>query len=100
MVDRLRDIIITGGVNVSPSEVEAVLARHPGVADLCVAGAGDPEWGERVVAYVVTAEPVSEEALLAFAAARLAPAKRPRQVRFVDALPRNPLGKVVKAELR
>ncbi len=59
VVDRLRDLIITGGVNVSPSEVEAVLAGHPGVADVCVAGAADAEWGERVVAHVVPRDPAS-----------------------------------------
>ena len=53
VVDRLKDLVITGGVNVSPTEVEAVLVQHPGVADACVVGVPDDEWGERVVVYVV-----------------------------------------------
>ena len=103
VVDRLRDIIITGGVNVGPSEVEAVLAEHPGVADVCVAGAPDPEWGERVVAHVVprdsTAPPGVEE-LRAFAADRLSAAKLPRQVVLTEAIPRTPGGKPLRRELR
>ena len=100
LVGRAKELIITGGYNVHPREVEEVLARHPSVAEVAVTGTPDPEWGERVVAYVVAAEPVAEDRLLAHAAEHLAPYKRPRQIRFVDALPRNALGKVVKADLR
>jgi O-succinylbenzoic acid--CoA ligase len=99
VVDRLRDLIITGGVNVSPSEVEAVLAAHPGVADVCVTGAPDPEFGERVVAHVVPADPASPPGLAelrAFAADRLSAAKLPREVVALGAVPRTPGGKPLR----
>ena len=103
VVDRLRDLIITGGVNVSPSEVEAVLARHPGVAEVCVAGAGDPEWGERVVAYVVPADPADPPALAelrAFAAGELSAAKLPRQLVVTAEIPRTAGGKPLRRLLK
>jgi len=96
VVDRLRDLVKTGGVSVAPSEVEAVLCAHPGVADVCVAGAPDPEWGERVVAYVVPADPTAPptvDELRSFARDRLSGAKLPRQVVLIDAVPRTPGGK-------
>ncbi|HEX2046214.1 MAG TPA: AMP-binding protein [Acidimicrobiales bacterium] len=99
VVDRLRDLIITGGVNVGPSEVEAVLAEHPGVADVCVAGAPDPEWGERVVAHVVPRDPVAPPQLAelrAFAADRLSAPKLPREVVITGAIPRTPGGKALR----
>ena len=99
VVDRLRDLIITGGVNVSPSEVEAVLAGHPGVADVCVAGAPDPEWGERVVAHVVPRDrgaPPALEALRAFAGEQLSAAKLPRQVVITGEIPRTAGGKPLR----
>jgi o-succinylbenzoate---CoA ligase len=99
VVDRLRDLIITGGVNVSPSEVEAVLSRHPGVADVCVAGAADPEWGERVVAHIVPADPADPPALedlRAFAAGELSAAKLPRQVVITGQIPRTAGGKPLR----
>jgi acyl-CoA synthetase (AMP-forming)/AMP-acid ligase II len=99
VVDRLRDLIITGGVNVSPSEVEAVLAAHPGVADVCVRGAADPDWGERVVAHVVPSDassPPALDELRAFAADRLSAPKLPRQLVVVDRIPRTPGGKALR----
>ena len=99
VVDRLRDLIITGGVNVSPTEVEAVLAGHPGVADVCVAGAPDPEWGERVVAHVVPRDPAAPpalEALRAFAGEHLSAAKLPRQVVIAGEIPRTAGGKPLR----
>jgi O-succinylbenzoic acid--CoA ligase len=102
VVDRLRDLIITGGVNVSPTEVEAVLARHPAVADVCVAGRADPDWGERVVAYVVAADashPPRLDDLRAFARDHLAPAKLPRQLVVLDRIPRTPGGKALRRQL-
>jgi O-succinylbenzoic acid--CoA ligase len=99
VVDRLRDLIITGGVNVSPSEVEAVLARHPGVADVCVAGAADPEWGERVVAHVVPVDPATPpalEELRAFAGQQLSAAKLPRELVITGEIPRTAGGKPLR----
>lgn len=99
IVGRSKELIITGGFNVYPRDVEEVLRDHPGVADVAVVGVPDPEWGERVVACVVAADAVAAGELLTWAADRLAPYKRPREVRFVDELPRNAMGKVVRAAL-
>jgi O-succinylbenzoic acid--CoA ligase len=99
VLDRRRDLIITGGVNVSPSEVELVLAQHPAIADVGVAGAPDDEWGERVVAFVVAHDggsPPSLGEVRAFAGERLSAPKVPRQVVGVDAIPRSPGGKVLR----
>jgi O-succinylbenzoic acid--CoA ligase len=103
VVDRLRDLIITGGVNVGPSEVEAVLAQHPAVADVCVTGAPDPDWGERVVAHVVPRDPGAPPVLAdlrAFAAERLSAAKLPREVVVAGTIPRTPGGKPLRRLLR
>ena len=95
---RRTELIITGGHNVYPAEVEAVLSRHPDVVEVAVVGVPSAEWGETVVAFVVGAPDLAS--LDELAAAELAPFKRPREVRLVDALPRNALGKVVRGELR
>ncbi len=95
---RRTELIITGGHNVYPAEVEAVLARVPGVAEVAVVGVPSEEWGETVVAFVVGDPDLAS--LGELAAAELAPFKCPREVRLVDALPRNALGKVVRGELR
>jgi O-succinylbenzoic acid--CoA ligase len=103
VVDRLRDLVITGGVNVSPTSVERVLAEHPGIAEVCVAGSPDREWGERVVAFVIPTRreaPPSLEAVRAFARGRLTPAELPREVRIVEVIPRTPGGKPRRAALR
>ena len=103
VVDRRRDLVVSGGVSVSPTEVEGVLRRHPGVADVAVAGAPDAEWGERVVAHVVAADPSDPPTLAdlrAFAAEHLSPAKLPRQVVAVGSIPRTPGGKVRRRLLR
>jgi malonyl-CoA/methylmalonyl-CoA synthetase len=97
---RRTDMIITGGHNVYPAEVEAVLSRHPGVAEVAVVGLPSREWGETVVAYVAGDPELSEQSLRDAAAAELAPYKCPREVRFVEALPRNALGKILRTELR
>ncbi len=97
---RRTDLIISGGANVYPAEVEDVLAAHPSVAEVAVTGEPSDEWGEVVVAWVVAAGAPDEAALVAHAAAQLAPYKRPRRYRFVDELPRNAMGKVVRASLR
>jgi malonyl-CoA/methylmalonyl-CoA synthetase len=95
---RRTELIITGGHNVYPAEVEAVLSRHPGVVEVAVVGVASAEWGETVVAYVGGAPDL--DSLRERAAAELAPFKCPREVRLIDALPRNALGKVMRGELR
>jgi len=103
LVGRARELIITGGLNVYPREVEDVLLEHPAVAEVAVAGVADAEWGEVVTAWVVPARAASPPApaeLTGFAAERLARFKCPRHVVFVEALPRNALGKVLRHELR
>jgi len=96
--DRSKDLIISGGANVYPREVEEVLLRHPEVREVSVIGRPDREWGEVVVAYVVgTAKPVDLDTLCLNAIARY---KRPRDYVFIDALPKNNYGKVLKTELR
>jgi acyl-CoA synthetase (AMP-forming)/AMP-acid ligase II len=100
--DRSKDLIISGGANIYPREVEEVLLGDPGVAEVAVVGAPDAEWGERVVAFVV-ARPgaqVTAASLDARCLDRIARFKRPKDWRFVDALPRNAYGKVLKTELR
>jgi malonyl-CoA/methylmalonyl-CoA synthetase len=100
ILGRSKELIISGGLNVYPREVEDVLLGHPGVADVAVVGTPSDEWGEVVTAFVVaTVDKPTAEALQAFAAERLAPFKRPRIVHLVDSLPRNALGKVLKHEL-
>jgi fatty-acyl-CoA synthase len=100
--DRVKDMIVSGGENVYPREVEEVLYQHPAVAEAAVIGVPDATWGEAVKAIVVRkpgAEASAEE-ILDFCKGRLGGYKRPRSVDFVAALPRNPSGKVLKKELR
>ena len=97
---RLKEIIISGGENVSPAEVEAVLGDHPAVADVAVVGLPDARWGERVAAAVVARAPVEAEALLTHARARLARFKCPRTVVFVDTIPRTSAGKIRRNVVR
>jgi long-chain acyl-CoA synthetase len=100
--DRSKDLVISGGSNIYPREVEEVLLRAPGVAEAACVGAPDPEWGEVVVAFVV-AQPghaLDAAALDAHCLARIARFKRPKRYVFVDALPKNAYGKVLKTELR
>ena len=102
LTDRIKDMIVSGGENVYPVEVEEALAQHPGVAEVTVIGVPDERWGETVTALVVPAPgaAVAAEDLIAFARERLAGYKLPRTVDFVDVLPRTPSGKVLKRELR
>ena len=102
IVGRAKELIISGGFNVHPREVEEVLLAHPQVAEAAVAGTPSEEWGELVTAYVVPRgpEPLDPADLMSFAAARLATYKRPRVIHFVTGLPRNALGKVIRAALR
>lgn len=100
---RKRDMVISGGVNVYPVEIESVLESHPDVAEAAVVGVPDAEWGERVRAYVVLIEGrenPGEAAIKAFLKDRLAGPKLPREIVFLEALPRNPTGKVLKRELQ
>ncbi|MGZ4140597.1 MAG: AMP-binding enzyme, partial [Actinomycetota bacterium] len=100
LTDRHQDMIISGGSNVYPAEVEAILHRHPAVADVAVIGVPDPEWGETVKAIVEARAPVGADELIAFCREHLAHYKCPRSVDFVEQLPRQPNGKVRKRELR
>jgi O-succinylbenzoic acid--CoA ligase len=99
VVGRKADTIVTGGENVAPVEVEAVLEGHPAVAEAAVHGAPHPEWGEAVVATVVVRADVSEADLRAHCADRLASFKVPKAIRFADALPRTRSGKLVRSRL-
>lgn len=99
--DRSKDVVISGGTNIYPREVEEVLLEHPAVAEACVVGAPDAEWGEVVVAFVVATDgPVEPAELDAHLVARIARFKRPKRYEFVDELPKNSYGKVLKRELR
>jgi long-chain acyl-CoA synthetase len=102
LYDRVKDMIVSGGENIYPVEIENVLHEHPGVRDCAVIGVPDERWGEAVKAVVVRepGEQVSAEALIAFARERIAGYKVPKSIDFVDALPRNPSGKILKKELR
>jgi acyl-CoA synthetase (AMP-forming)/AMP-acid ligase II len=100
--DRIKDMIVSGGENIYPAEVESLLAGHPGVADVAVIGVPDDRWGEAVKALVVRrpgAELTGQE-LIDWSRSRLAGYKRPRSVDFIEAIPRNPSGKILKRELR
>jgi o-succinylbenzoate---CoA ligase len=99
VLGRADDLVVSGGVNVHPDEVEAVLATHPGVAEAAVAGRPDPEWGQRVAAFVVPRDPARPPTLAelrAFTRQRLAAAKAPRELVLVPALPRGPSGKLLR----
>jgi fatty-acyl-CoA synthase len=99
---RLKDLIITGGENVTPAEVEDVLRTHPDVADVAVIGTPHPRWGEQVTAIVVPRDGArpDADALVAFAGERLAGFKKPRRIEFVVTLPRNAVNKVQTSVLR
>ena len=101
LVDRKKDMIISGGENVYPIEVEQVLHRHPDIADVAVIGVPDSQWGETVVAVVVpTGESLDGDAVIAYCRERIAAFKCPRRVEVVAELPRNATGKLLKRELR
>ncbi|MDF2096207.1 AMP-binding protein [Aquibaculum arenosum] len=102
LMDRSKDVIISGGSNIYPREVEEVLLRHPGVAECSVIGAPDADWGEITVAFVVMrggAEP-DPQALDRLCLEEIARFKRPKHYRFIDALPKSNYGKILKTELR
>ena len=98
--DRLKDIVRSGGMNVSSVEVENVLLDHPAVSEAAVIGVADARWGEAVIAFVVRRNPVAAEELLAHCRAQLANYKVPKVVEFIDAMPKNSMDKILKRELR
>ena len=100
--DRVKDMIVSGGENVYPAEVENALMAHPAIADVAVIGVPDEKWGEVPKAMVVRKPDVAvtEDEIIAFAKERLAGFKCPKSVNWVDALPRNPSGKILKKDLR
>jgi len=102
VVDRSKDMIISGGTNIYPREVEEALLTHPEVMEVAVIGAPDPEWGESVVAFVVLAPgaTVGQAELDAHVCARIARFKRPKVFRFVEGLPKSDYAKILKSELR
>jgi len=102
ITDRKKDMIITGGFNVYPSEVEQVIWSHPAVQDCAVIGVPDAQWGEAVKAVVElnVGQQVGAEELIALCKDKLGSVRAPKSVEFVDALPRSPVGKVLKKDLR
>ena len=102
VVDRKKDMILSGGENVASKEVEEVLYTHPAVADVAVIGVPDPKWGERVHAVIVVkaGQALDEKGVTDFCKEKMAGYKRPRSMEFVTELPRNPSGKIMKKELR
>jgi malonyl-CoA/methylmalonyl-CoA synthetase len=99
IIGRSKELIISGGYNVYPREIEDTLLQHPAVSEVAVVGKPSAEWGEAVVAFVVARDETSPGELVSYAAERLASYKRPRQIELVDVLPRNALGKVMKDQL-
>jgi fatty-acyl-CoA synthase len=99
---RKHDMVISGGVNIYPREIEDHLHAHPAILDAAVIGVPDPEWGETLRAFIVlrAGHALSEDAVIAYCRAGLADFKRPRKVTFLAELPRNPTGKILKRELR
>jgi len=100
--DRIKDMIVSGGENIYPAELESVLAGHPAIADVAVIGVPDDQWGETVKAVVVRkpGQELTEEELIEWSRPKLAGYKRPRSVDFAEMIPRNPSGKILKRELR
>jgi long-chain acyl-CoA synthetase len=102
IADRIKDIIISGGENIIPGEVERVLAEHPGVLEAAVVGVPSERWGETPLAFVVRrpGPEVTPDELIAFCRGRLAHYKCPAAIEWAQALPRNPSGKVLRRKLR
>jgi len=100
--DRVKDMIISGGENIYPAEVESAVYGHPHVAEVAVIGVPDDRWGEAVKAVVALkpGAPRDPESIIAFARTRIAGFKAPKSIDFIDVLPRNPSGKILRRELR
>ena len=97
---RAKELIISGGMNVYPAEIEAVLHAHHAVKDAAVVGIADERWGEACAAFVVAESPVSADELREHCRERLARFKVPKSFTFMDELPRNSMGKIQKSELK
>ncbi|MDP7252125.1 MAG: AMP-binding protein, partial [Planctomycetota bacterium] len=102
IMDRSKDMIISGGENIYPREIEEVIVQHPAVREVAVIGVPDPAWGEAIKAVVslVPGEEVTEEQLIDFCRDHIASYKKPKSVDFVNEIPKNNNGKIVKKELR
>jgi len=102
IMDRSKDMIISGGENIYPREIEEVLIKHPAVREVSVIGVPDPGWGEAIKAVIalVPGRKASEKELIAFCKENIASYKKPKSVDFVEKLPKNNYGKILKRELR
>ncbi|MFN3961242.1 MAG: AMP-binding enzyme, partial [Parvularculaceae bacterium] len=102
VVDRIKDMIISGGENIYPAELENVLAAHPAILEAAIVGATDEKWGEVTRAFIVRrpGKDLTAQEVIDYLRPKIASFKLPRQVDFIDALPRNPSGKILKTTLR
>jgi long-chain acyl-CoA synthetase len=102
IVDRIKDMVISGGINIYPREIEEVLIKHPEISDAAVIGLPDEKWGERLKAFVVRAPDadLDADAIMAYCDGKISSMKIPKDIDFIDILPRNASGKVLKTELR
>lgn len=100
LLSRQNDVIISGGTNIYPREIEDVLLRHPAIKEACVFGEPDPKWGESVVAAVVASAPVDVGELLDLCRSHIASFKKPKRIEFLDALPKNAYGKVLRRQVK
>ena len=102
IVDRKKDMVISGGVNIYPAEIEIVLNHHPKVFDSAVIGVPDEQWGESLRAFIVlkSGQEATEEEMVEYCTENLAKYKKPRSVEFIGEIPRNPSGKILKKQLR
>lgn len=100
LLSRMNDVILSGGSNIYPREVEDVLMLHPAVREVCVFGEPDGKWGESVTAAIVAGEPVAAEELQEFCRKHIASFKKPKRIAFVEALPKNAYGKIVRREVK
>ena len=102
IMDRSKDMIISGGENIYPREIEEVMIQHPAVREVSVIGVPDPKWGEAIKAIVslIPGESATEKELIDFCKDNLASYKKPKSVNFIDELPKNNYGKILKRELR
>jgi acyl-CoA synthetase (AMP-forming)/AMP-acid ligase II len=102
IVDRIKDMVISGGINIYPREIEEVLIKHPDINDAAVIGVPDDKWGERLKAFIVGASEteLDADAIAAYCEGKISGMKVPKDIEYIDILPRNASGKVLKTELR